>query len=517
MKKIIELASCQKEQSIIRLAAYTRVSSNSDDQLHSFAAQIRYYTDYAAKHPGFELVDIYADEAVTGTCMDKRDDFNRLIRDCKKGRIDRIITKSVSRFARNTEELLTIVRMLKEIGISVYFEEQGIDTEKLSTEMILTLPAMVAQKESENISANLRWSYRKRMESGEFNSCRAAYGYSLIDGNLEINEAESQVIRRVFSLYLSGMGKQAIANLFNSEKTPKRYGQDKWHTFTIDYILKNERYMGDALLQKCYTTDALPYRKKFNKGEKPKYYIENSNPPIISRDIFMAAQAFQQQKKTRHTTKQSYTLTGLIKCPDCGHTYRRKMVGKTPYWICSYKAAGRTNCTTRAVSENSVYEAFSVMVYKLSKHRQCILGNLIEQLETIQNQAGGNREKTLKIDRKIADFNAKNHVLAQLRTQGILNDAEYTAETLKLDQEIALLRSERRKAIVEDEDEELIDTLKALNAYLTKYEPSDQFDEELFAQIIDGITVIRHTELQFELMGGLRLTENIIEKVRRRT
>ena len=290
-KTVTELAMPEQGQRLIRLAPYTRVSSGSDDQLHSFAAQVKYYTEYAAAHPEYELVDIYADEAVTGTRMDKRDDLNRLLRDCRKGKIDRIITKSVSRFARNTTELLTMVRGLKELGVSIYFEEQGIDTAAIDLEMILTFPGMAAQKESETISENMRWSYQKRMESGDFNCCKAAYGYELIDGQLYINEAEAVVIRRIFDLYLQGCGKQAIANQLNTDGIPRRYGYKTWHLNAIHYILNNERYMGDALLQKNYTTETLPFRKRRNRGEKPQYYVENSNPAIVSREVFQAAQA----------------------------------------------------------------------------------------------------------------------------------------------------------------------------------------------------------------------------------
>ncbi len=165
-----------------RLAAYCRVSSDSADQLHSFATQIRYYSEYERKNPEYQLVDIYADEGLTGTEMEKRDELNRLLRDCKKGKIDRIIVKSVSRFARNTEELLVTLRMLKDIGVSVFFEEQGIDTNKLNSEMIVTFPGMVAQQESENISGNLRWGIQKRMASGDFICSSVAFGYRLIDG-----------------------------------------------------------------------------------------------------------------------------------------------------------------------------------------------------------------------------------------------------------------------------------------------------------------------------------------------
>ena len=190
----------------IRLAPYCRVSSDSADQLHSFAAQIRYYSDFTSKHSEYELVDIYADEGITGTDMSKRDDFLRLLRDCKKGLIDRIITKSVSRFARNTEELLETLRMLKSIGVSVYFEEQGIDTNKMNMEMIVTFPGMAAQQESETISGNLRWSIRKRMESGEYNCTYPAFGFNQKNGVMTINETEAIVVRRIFDLYLQGYG-----------------------------------------------------------------------------------------------------------------------------------------------------------------------------------------------------------------------------------------------------------------------------------------------------------------------
>lgn len=194
---ITEITSTKKQiAERLRLAPYCRVLSDSTDQLHSFAAQIRYYSDYAKKYPEYQLVDIYADEGITGTEMKKRDELNRLIADFRKGKVDRIIVKSVSRLARNTEELLVLLRMCKEIGVSVYFEEQGIDTEKLNMEMIVTFPGMAAQQESVNISGNLRWNYQKRMQSGDFNCTCPAYGFDLKDGELVINETEAAVIRR---------------------------------------------------------------------------------------------------------------------------------------------------------------------------------------------------------------------------------------------------------------------------------------------------------------------------------
>lgn len=236
----------------IRLAAYCRVSTDKSDQLNSFVNQIKYYTDYTKKNPQYELVEIYADEGLTGTDMKKRSEFNRLLDDCKKRKIDRVITKSVSRFARNTQDLLVVIRMLKELGISVYFEEQGIDTSKMNMEMFATFPGLIAQQESVSISQNMRWSYQKRMQSGEYNTQSAPYGYTLENGELIVNESEAEIVRRIFDLYLSGVGKQRIANILNEEKVPLRYGSKTWTATTIKYILSNERYMGDALLQKSY-------------------------------------------------------------------------------------------------------------------------------------------------------------------------------------------------------------------------------------------------------------------------
>lgn len=234
----------------IRLAAYCRVSSDSSDQLHSFAAQIKYYSEYCKRHPEYKFVDIYADEGITGTSMEKRDDFRRMLRDCKKGLIDRIIVKSMSRFARNTEEMLTALRALEQMEVSVYFEEQGLDTKSMNSEMFATFPGMVAQQESVSISQNMRWSYKKRMESGEFNCCAPAYGFDLINGKLVINETEAAVIRRIFDLYLQGYGTPAISKILNEDGVPRRHGYEKWLPSSINYVLNNERYMGDALLQK---------------------------------------------------------------------------------------------------------------------------------------------------------------------------------------------------------------------------------------------------------------------------
>ena len=508
---VIEITAEKKPaQDTIRLAAYCRVSSDSEDQLHSFAAQIRYYKDYERRHPQYRLVDIYADEGITGTCMDKRDDLHRLIRDCKKGLIDRIIVKSVSRFARNTQELLATIRFLKDIGVSVYFEEQGIDTDKLNIEMIVTFPGMAAQQESESISGNMRWSYKKRMESGDFNCCAPAYGFDLIDGNLVINETEAVVVRRIFSMYLQGYGKQAIANKLNEESVPRRHGTKLWYAFGIDYMLNNERYMGDALLQKKYTTDTLPFKKVKNRGERPKYYVENANPAIVSRETYTAVQELQKSRqKNMGGKKTSYPLTGMLRCPDCGRSYRRQIVRGRAYWLCSGRASGATICSSQRMAESDVHEAFNKMLFKLKKHHHAILGALIRDIEVMQSKTSENHEKIAEIDKEIADLAARNLVIVRLHTSGILNGSDYSAQSSEINNRISALRSERKKKLAEDEGDEQLDKLKELQSILDEYEPTEAFDEDLFHQIIEKAVVMSKSGIAFYLIGGLKLTEAI--------
>lgn len=507
-----------RAETILRLAAYCRVSSDSKDQLHSFAAQIRYYTDYARTHPEYMLVDIYADEGLTGTSMEKRDDLNRLLQDCKKGTIDRIIVKSVSRFARNTQELLITLRMLKEIGVSVYFEEQGIDTDKLNMEMIVTFPGMAAQKESENLSGNMRWSYRRRMESGNFNGCAPAYGFDMVDGTLVVKESEAQVVRRIYDLYLQGYGKQAIADILNQEGIPRRRAQKKWCFATIHYILSNERYIGDALLQKKMTTDTIPYRKIRNKGEKAQYYVENANPPIVSREVYQAAQDSLKNRRTNSgREKKDFLLSRILRCPECGRAFRRQIASGKTYWMCSGRASGEMACMLRRLREEMVLDTFTTMMYKLKDNREMLFGSLIRQIEKMQLRSGEDHRTIHKIDKEIADLGAKNHILARLHASGSLRPAEYAAQSSNINNQITALRIERRKKLSEDSNEALLNDLRALRDILEKYEPSEEFDGEFFEQLVDSITVLDNTRLVFRLLGNVTLTERITERGRCKT
>lgn len=515
MKTITEIIRQKPTPPQIRLAAYCRVSSDSSDQLHSFAAQIKYYSEYCKRHPEYKFVDIYADEGITGTSMEKRDDFRRMLRDCKKGLIDRIIVKSMSRFARNTEEMLTALRALEQMGVSVYFEEQGLDTKSMNSEMFATFPGMVAQQESVSISQNMRWSYKKRMESGEFNCCAPAYGFDLINGKLVINEAEAAVIRRIFDLYLQGIGMQTIANILNNEGVRRQYGREKWHHTTVNYVLNNERYKGDALLQKQITTQTLPFKKQRNHGEQPMYYVENSNPAIVSRETYEAVQALIKSRQPSCKRKaKNYPLTRTLLCPDCGHTFRRQVVNGTAYWLCAAKATNKTDCVWRRVKEDEVYAAFNLMIRKVQANREYLLGTLIRQLEELQYRTTGSQQRIKEIDREIADLTAQNLVLSRLHGKGVLNAADYTAQSDVLENKITELRIERRAKITDSDENEMLEELKMLNDILKEVEIGIDFDAELFEQTVDSITVDSNELLTFHLAGGISLPEKIREKGR---
>lgn len=245
----------------LRVAAYARVSTNSEDQLHSYAAQNAHYTELITENPEWEFVDVYADQGITGTSADKRDEFQRMLKDCGQGRIDKILTKTSSRFARNAKESLEAVRELKALGIGVYFEEQNIDTAKASSELLIAIFAMLAQKESESISSNLRLGIDKRMQSGKYNTCYAPFGYYIVKGKLILDQEKVPVIQYIYNAYLSGKTAWDIAdelNAFSEEKC--------WKPQRVDYILTNEKYCGDALLQKTFIAGCISKKVIPNNG-----------------------------------------------------------------------------------------------------------------------------------------------------------------------------------------------------------------------------------------------------------
>ena len=493
-----------KEQKPYRFGAYCRVSTDKDDQIHSFLAQLKYFREYANTHEGYTLVDIYADEGITGTSIDKRDEFLRMIRDCKDGKINRIVTKSVSRFARNDEELLATIRELKAIGISILFEKEGIDTRDMSSEFMVSIFGMQAQQESKSISDNVRWSYKARMQNGEFNTCTAPLGYRLENGKLVIYEEEAKIVRRIFKMYLSGLGTQQIARILNEEEVLKQSRNKKWYPASIMYILTNERYMGDVCLQKSYTTDTLPYRVKLNYGEKAKYYVKNSNPGIVSKQEFDDVKAMVEEKRPKPRIETASVFKGFLKCGDCGRVMRRMKNNSGYYWCCKNAANKQGKCTLHIIYEKELSRACERMVMKLVNNSDELIGKTINYIEQVITTQGSRRAAIHKIDLEIKAATERNHHLASLRVKNIITDEELAKNKFEIISTIARLRSERKKMLHLDQNDESLDTLILLKDTIDKI---DNYDDEIIKELVDEIHVEEDGKLAFYLIGGLIVKE----------
>ena len=343
-----------------RVAAYARVSSGKDAMLHSLSAQVSYYSELIQNHSGWQYVGVYADEALTGT-KDNRENFQRLLADCRDGKVDLIITKSISRFARNTVTLLKTVRELKTMGVDVFFEEQNIHSLSADGELMLTILASYAQEESLSASENQKWRIRRTFENGmPWNGTMLGYRYE--DGTLVVEPTEAEIVCRIFTEYLGGSGMTAIAKRLNADGIPTRFGND-WGKTSIGKVLQNYAYTGNLLLQKYRRMDHLTKRDEPNNGELPKYHIADAHEAIISLRSFNAVQEEMKRRAEKHThpgvKHKEYPFSGKITCAGCGKHYRRKVKETGPVWICTtYNTYGKTACPSKAIPE-SVLEAIA--------------------------------------------------------------------------------------------------------------------------------------------------------------
>jgi len=341
-----------------RVAAYARVSSGKDAMLHSLSAQISYYSDMIQRRRDWEYVGVYADEALTGT-KDERPEFQRLMNDCRNGLIDMVITKSIARFARNTVTMLEAVRELKLRGIDVYFEKENIHSSSGDGEVMLTILASYAQEESRSVSENCKWRIRKRFANGELVSLRFMFGYRIVKGDVVVYEKEAAVVRMIFDDYIGGMGGSKIAQKLRAMGIPALRG-GTWNSERVVAIIKNEKYTGNALLQKKYVTDHLTKKEVWNKGVLPKYFAEGTHPAIIDADTFEKAQAVMEQRRQRFRTKRDtpnrYPFSGKILCANCGKSYKRKTANGKFYWNCStYLQEGKAACPAKQIPEDTLY------------------------------------------------------------------------------------------------------------------------------------------------------------------
>lgn len=361
MERIVTQTSFSKAgvPKLKRVAAYARVSSGKDAMLHSLSAQVSYYSNLIQSHRGWQYAGVYADEALTGT-KDNRENFQRLLADCRAGMVDMVITKSISRFARNTVTLLETVRELKGMGVDVYFEEQSIHTMSADGELMLTILASYAQEESLSASENQKWRIRRNFENGmPWNGTMLGYRYD--KGTLVIVPEEAKTVKRIFDEYLSGLGLTAIAKRLNADGIPTRFG-NAWGKSSVLAVLRNYAYTGNLLLQKSRRTDHLTKRDVPNCGELQQFHVENSHEAIIDVDTFLAVQSEIRRRAEKHThpgvRKQTYPFTGLIECGCCGKHYRRKVTRARPVWICpTFNTLGKDACPSRQIPEDVLIAA----------------------------------------------------------------------------------------------------------------------------------------------------------------
>ena len=496
----------------LRVAAYCRVSSDSADQLHSYAAQIRAYTQAINAHDGWDLVDIYADEGLTGTRMDKREDFNRLMADCRKGKIDKIVVKSISRFARNTRDCLATLRELSSLGVTVKFEKENIDTGTLTSELMVSVSASLAQEESISISKNQRMSYQRRMERGEFITCKAPFGYKIVNGKeLEIIPEEARYVRWIFDRYLNGASMEWIADQMTKTGLLTSDGGHRWYISTIAYLLTNEKYMGDALCQKTFAS-TFPFTKQMNHGERDQYYVEHSHPAIISKDVFEKAQALLQRKGQRVDLQRECTpLSKKMTCGICGSTFVRR-ISKAGYvsWVCRKHDRKAADCPNGRISEDSIHTSFLRMYRKLRTHDGIVLAPVLKQMDALSDALHRGNPAMLAVNTAIAAASEQSYHLTKLHTAGLLDETALSTKQAELNAKLTELRRERRKLLYNEDIDEQVDAIRqTIDTIRNGPDTLSSFDEILFTKLVERIVVDTQSTIRFQLYGGFEFQETL--------
>lgn len=501
---------------LLRVAAYCRVSSDSSDQLNSFAAQVRHFTDSIQEHKNWKLVDIYADEGITGTSIQKRDEFHRLMEDCRKGRIDKVLVKSISRFARNSEDLLSAIRELKAMGIGVFFEEQNIDSKEASGETLLAILAACAQSESESISKNCKGAIRHRMESGNYLPSMQPYGYCIKEGKIEIVEEEAAIVREIYGRYLAGENTTDIADLLN-KRGILRKRSEMWTYHTVLYILTNEKYLGNSLWQKTYTTDSFPSITHVNKGERKKYYAEGTHEAIISKEVFRNVQALVEKRYGRLKGQiipiRSRNAVGMcMECGSCGNKFRMKNIrgSERQMWICKTHVTDPKKCQVKPVSTEILQSVFLRLYYNLKHDGYPILIRILQELEESRYHRMLWHPDVIALNKRISELSNQSHSLAQLHAKGIVDPGIFVAQSNKLAEQLRQAKKQKMCCMKSEVDETILATKVILENLDDGPDYMEAFDEELFCELVEKIIVDSNDQVRFCLKNGWILTEKLI-------
>lgn len=528
-RKIYKIQSCDNlpftsfssEYPKRRVAAYARVSTDSDEQLSSYEMQVDFYTRHINSNPDWEFVEVYTDEGISGTNIKKRDGFNRMIADALDGKIDLILTKSISRLARNTVDSLIAIRKLKEKGVEIYFEKENIYTLDAKGEMLITIMSSVAQEESRSISENVTWGKRKSMENGRISlPYKQFIGYEKGENDLpKIVEEEAKIIRQIYSLFLEGKTIRNIAQYLTGQNILTPRGKTQWRVRTVTNILTNEKYKGDALLQKTYTADFLSKKIKKNSGQVQQYYIENSHPAIIEPEIFDLVQSeIKKRQPNRRQLNNNSPFAAKLICGECGGYYGSKVWHSTDkyrnlIWRCNKKYADGKLCETPHMREGELKTAFIQAVNQILVDKNQYITHIEELLPLLAD--------TSVLEKKWNDLqNEHDATLGRMRldmeenTRGVQNQEEYNRRYRMMKEECKELKI--RIMNVNDEILEqnarkekirrFLDELRQMNDLVT------EFDENLWYATVEMVTVNPDKSLTFVFRDGTRITK--VEKAK---
>ena len=513
----------------IRVAAYCRVSTNQEEQLNSYEVQKNYYAEKINSEPKWTLVDIFADKGITGTSVKKRDEFNRMIRMCKRGKIDMIITKSISRFARNTVDCLTYVRKLKDMNVDVFFEEQGIHSTQPGAEFYITIYGCIAQSESENISANVKWGKAQSAKEGNVSfHYKNFLGYRKgADGKPEIVPEEAEIIRTIYKRFLAGDSFGSIIAYLEERRILSPSGKEKWQYSTIQSILSNERYKGDVIINKTYIVDCISKKVKVNNGERTKYYVKNNHPAIIDAGTFGRVQEELARRSGKRKVKMvgtkteqgkysgKYALTELLVCGECGTPYRRctwTVKGqKKIVWRCINRLDfGKKYCHTSPTIEESVLHS-AIMTAIMEQAQQNV--EVLKMLKLhigMGIKADDTEDKSLDMQIRIAEIDAEFKQMLQaissenLETYDETKMTELMYEKQSLQQQLSQIADRQQKR--ENAKSRLAEIVTILDGL--KNHPMD-YDDTLVRQILECVVVDNKERIEVVFVGGLKAEQEL--------
>lgn len=512
----------------LRVAAYCRVSTAQEEQQNSYQVQIDYYTDYINKKKEWKLAGIFADEGISGTQTKKRIEFNRMMRLCKQKKIDLVLCKSISRFARNTVDCLESVRQLKELGIGVIFEKENINTLTITSEFMITLYGSFAQAESESISKNVSWGVEKGFREG-----KVRYNYSKwlgyrkgADGKPEIIPDEAKIVKSIFEMFLNGMSIESISKALESRKLKSKLGSDKWSKSVIKGILENEKYAGDALLQKTYTIDCISHKAVKNNGERAKYLVTDAHVPIIDRDVFnrtqqeLARRSSKRRRSDKAKTEQGkysslYALSEILVCGECGSAYKRvtwTVKGKKQVvWRCiSRLDHGSKYChRSPSIHEDKLHSAILRAINEYygcgDDIRRIIMGNIESVI------AGSDSSELHRAEQRLQEIDKARSDFISLIAAGTMDEDSLDAEFQKLFEEEQELN--KRIEIIKEknkQNEKDRQSISEIASYLdNNLCKLTEYDDIIVRKLIECVKVISKTKIRVIFKGGVEKNVNI--------